>query len=55
MSHSVPALGGDGYAALLDELKERIRTARLRAAVSVREELILLYWSIGNDIRARRA
>jgi hypothetical protein len=55
MSHSVPALGGDGYAALLDELKERIRTARLRAAVSVNQELILLYWSIGNDILARQS
>lgn len=55
MSHSVPALGGDGYAALLDELKERIRTARLRAAVTVNQELILLYWSIGNDILARQS
>jgi len=55
MSHSVPALSGDGYAALLDELKERIRTARLRAAVSVNQELILLYWSIGNDILARQS
>jgi predicted nuclease of restriction endonuclease-like (RecB) superfamily len=55
MGHSVSALGGDGYAALLDELKERIRTARLRAAVSVNQELILLYWSIGNDILARQS
>jgi predicted nuclease of restriction endonuclease-like (RecB) superfamily len=55
MSHSVSVLGGDGYAALLDELKERIRTARLRAAVTVNQELILLYWSIGNDILARQS
>jgi predicted nuclease of restriction endonuclease-like (RecB) superfamily len=55
MSHTAPALGGDGYAALLDELKERIRTARLRAAVTVNQELILLYWSIGDDILARQS
>ena len=45
---------GEGYASLLAELKERIRTARLRAAVAVNEELILLYWSIGRDILDRQ-
>lgn len=38
------------YAAFLRELKERISAARLRAALSVNRELILLYWSIGRDI-----
>jgi predicted nuclease of restriction endonuclease-like (RecB) superfamily len=38
------------HASLLAELPERIRTARLRAAVAVNEELILLYWTIGRDI-----
>jgi hypothetical protein len=46
---------GDAYAAFLAELKERIRAARLRAAVSVNQELVLLYWSIGRDILARQA
>jgi predicted nuclease of restriction endonuclease-like (RecB) superfamily len=50
----LPAPEGDGYAALLAELKERIRTARLRAAVAVNQELILLYWSIGRDILLRQ-
>jgi predicted nuclease of restriction endonuclease-like (RecB) superfamily/ribosomal protein S16 len=36
-------------------LKERIRAARLRAAVAVNQELILLYWSIGRDILVRQA
>jgi len=45
----------DGYAAFLAELKDRIRTARLRAALSVNQELILLYWSIGRDILERQA
>ncbi|MFL4994609.1 MAG: YhcG family protein, partial [Microvirga sp.] len=45
----------NGYTALLSELKERIRAARLRAAVAVNQELILLYWSIGSDILVRQA
>jgi predicted nuclease of restriction endonuclease-like (RecB) superfamily len=39
---------------LLTELKERIRTARLRAAVAVNQDLILLYWGIGRDILTRQ-
>ena len=45
----------NGYTALLGDLKERIRAARLRAAVAVNQELILLYWSIGSDILDRQA
>lgn len=45
---------GDGYASLLAELKERIRTARLKAAFAVNQELMLLYWSIGRDILDRQ-
>ncbi|WP_116808293.1 PDDEXK nuclease domain-containing protein [Steroidobacter cummioxidans] len=44
----------DGYSALLAELKQRIRSTRLRAMVSVNRELNLLYWSIGRDIRSRQ-
>ena len=40
----------DGYQILLRELKERIRTARLQAALAVNQELILLYWGIGREI-----
>ncbi|MBB6488469.1 DUF1016 N-terminal domain-containing protein [Rhizobium lusitanum] len=42
------------YVSLLAELKERIRAARLRAAIAVNQELIMLYWSIGRDILARQ-
>jgi predicted nuclease of restriction endonuclease-like (RecB) superfamily len=42
------------YVALLGELKDRIRAARLRAAVAVNQELVLLYWSIGRDILTRQ-
>lgn len=54
MNLPIPLPNGDGYASLLAELKERIRTARLKAAVAVNQELILLYWSIGRDILERQ-
>jgi predicted nuclease of restriction endonuclease-like (RecB) superfamily len=53
MSDSAPPLLPDDYPTLLATLKERIRTARVRAAVAVNQELVLLYWSIGRDILAR--
>jgi hypothetical protein len=52
MSDSGLPLPSDDYTTLLMTLKERIRAARLRAAVAVNHELILLYWSIGRDILA---
>jgi predicted nuclease of restriction endonuclease-like (RecB) superfamily len=42
------------YAALVASLKQRIRDARLRASVSVNQELVLLYWGIGRDILLRQ-
>ncbi|YCI06067.1 DUF1016 N-terminal domain-containing protein (plasmid) [Ensifer sp. D2-11] len=50
----IPSSDGDGYASLRAELKDRIRTARLKAVVAVNRELILLYWSIGREILARQ-
>jgi len=43
-----------GYQALLGDLKERIRAAHLRAALSVNREVIALYWEIGRAIRERQ-
>jgi predicted nuclease of restriction endonuclease-like (RecB) superfamily len=43
------------YHALLQDLKERIQSAQLRASVSVNRELVLLYWSIGREILVRQA
>ena len=39
-----------GYAAILEELKDQIRRARIKAALAVNRELVLLYWSIGRQI-----
>ena len=44
----------DNYAALLGDLKSRIAAARLKAALAVNGELILLYWQIGCDILERQ-
>ncbi|MBI3595631.1 MAG: DUF1016 domain-containing protein [Nitrospirae bacterium] len=42
------------YGLFLRELKDRIRQAQLRAALSVNRELVLLYWRIGRDILERQ-
>jgi predicted nuclease of restriction endonuclease-like (RecB) superfamily len=44
----------DGYDDFLRELKERIRSAQVRAALSVNRELVLLYWQIGREIIIRQ-
>ena len=43
-----------GYAALLTEIKERVRSAQVRASFAVSRELVLLYWSIGREILVRQ-
>ena len=43
------------YAAWLGELKTRIHSAQLRAALAVNRELVLLYWQIGQDILQRQS
>ena len=41
---------GAGYGKLLGEIKARVRSSQLRAAVSVNRDLIALYWEIGGVI-----
>lgn len=43
-----------GYPELLAELKTRIAAARVKAALAVNSALVMLYWSIGNDILVRQ-
>lgn len=38
------------YGSLLADLKRRVRSAQVRAALSVNRELVLLYWHIGREI-----
>lgn len=44
----------DNYDDFLHSLKERIRTAQVRAALAVNQELVLLYWQIGREILSRQ-
>jgi predicted nuclease of restriction endonuclease-like (RecB) superfamily len=44
----------EGYQVLLEELKERIRSAQVRAALVINRELVMLYWRIGRSIRAQQ-
>jgi predicted nuclease of restriction endonuclease-like (RecB) superfamily len=54
MSKELSGQNPEGYAALLADLKKRIREARLRSALAVNYELISLYWNIGKDILSRQ-
>jgi predicted nuclease of restriction endonuclease-like (RecB) superfamily len=42
------------YADFLDGLKQRIRSAQVKAALAVNRELVLLYWQIGQEILSRQ-
>ena len=53
MSDQFPLLPED-YEAFLGDVKARIRAAQVKAALSVNRELILLYWTIGQDILSRQ-
>lgn len=44
----------EGYSQLLDELKQAVRSARVRAHVAANTELLLLYWRIGRTILERQ-
>ena len=48
------SLSADGYDGFLQSLKDRIRTAQVRAALAVNHELILMYWEIGEEILYRQ-
>jgi predicted nuclease of restriction endonuclease-like (RecB) superfamily len=53
----VPSSGAalpPGYAELLEDLKGRVRTAQLKAAVAVNREMIQLYWDVGRLIVERQ-
>ncbi|WP_404376769.1 YhcG family protein [Vreelandella aquamarina] len=49
------ATSPEGYADWLAELKKRIHQAQQRATLAVNQELVLLYWQIGQDILQRQA
>jgi hypothetical protein len=42
-----------GYTEFLEDLKVRIREARMRAGIAVNQELLILYYGIGLDLHTR--
>lgn len=42
------------YAAFVGDLKQKIAAARHRAGLSINRELVVLYWTIGQDILGRQ-
>jgi predicted nuclease of restriction endonuclease-like (RecB) superfamily len=43
-----------GYEDVLRTLKERIRNAQMRAILTVNQEMVVLYWQIGQEILTRQ-
>ena len=54
MSAQLPDLPAN-YVVLLHTLQERIRSAQVRAALTVNHDLVWLYWQIGHEILAQQA
>ncbi len=44
----------EDYQQFLQNLKQRIRNAQVKAALSVNRELVLLYWQIGREILTKQ-
>jgi len=55
MNPAKPGPLPEGYGNFVEELKGRIRSAQVRAAVSVNRELVLLYWNLGREILNRQS
>jgi predicted nuclease of restriction endonuclease-like (RecB) superfamily len=45
----------DGYEEFLRDIKSRIQSTQVQAALALSREVILLYWHIGREIQARQA
>ena len=46
--------GAQLYRRFVEHIKERIRTAQLKAALAANAELVLRYWEIGRDTLANQ-
>ena len=44
----------ENYFALLDGLRQRIRSAQVQAALAVNQEMLQLYWQMGREISVRQ-
>ena len=53
MAKDSSIISSEAYSAFLSELKQRIHSAQIKAALAVNKELIYLYWQLGTDILKR--
>ncbi len=44
----------EGYPGLLEDIKARVRSSRVKAALAANSELVLLYWHVGRAILERQ-
>jgi hypothetical protein len=54
MAKSSASLLPAGYGKFLEDIKQRVRAAQVRATLSANRELITLYWDIGKGIIERQ-
>lgn len=50
MASRSPLVLPENYGEFLESLKQRVRSSQVRAALAVNQEMILLYWQIGQEI-----
>ncbi len=53
IKHQADLIAED-YAVFLEDIKNRVANAQIKAALSVNRELVLLYWQIGREILNRQ-
>ena len=44
------SLQGSEYLGFVEDIKQQIRNAQIKAMVKVNQELLLMYWNIGKSI-----
>jgi predicted nuclease of restriction endonuclease-like (RecB) superfamily len=54
MPNQTSLFSDSNYADFLNGLKQRIRSAQVKAALAVNQELIHLYWQIGHEVLTRQ-
>ena len=50
MASRGPLVLPENYGDFLESLKQRVRLSQVRAALAVNQELIMLYWHMGQEI-----
>lgn len=54
MSNQASLFRDSSYTDFLNELKQRIRSAQVKAVLAVNQELVHLYWQIGHEVLLRQ-